>query len=72
MPLICPSCKGKKQVAPLGGITKDCAYCKGIGWVSQESNKDETLKTFDSLQSSAVKMDKRSKEYRALKLAKKA
>lgn len=29
--LICHGCGGRKQVAPLGGMPKDCAICKGVG-----------------------------------------
>lgn len=30
--LTCSACGGRKQVAPLGGILKDCALCNGIGY----------------------------------------
>ena len=29
----CIECKGFKTVTPLGGITKQCPICKGIGYI---------------------------------------
>ena len=36
----CPSCNGKKKVAPLGFIEKDCNTCKGIGFINSTPYKE--------------------------------
>jgi hypothetical protein len=33
--LTCAACGGRKKVAPLGGILKDCAICNGVGYIEQ-------------------------------------
>lgn len=34
--MLCPGCRGKKTVAPLGAIEKQCSTCKGIGHVNDD------------------------------------
>jgi hypothetical protein len=33
--ILCQTCRGSKQVAPLGGIYKNCTNCQGVGFVTQ-------------------------------------
>jgi len=38
----CEVCAGRKKMAGLGGIVKDCANCKGVGWlVGEDATKSE-------------------------------
>lgn len=32
----CEMCNGRKQIAPLGGILKNCPTCQGVGFVQAE------------------------------------
>lgn len=66
----CNTCRGTKKVTGLGGMVKECATCKGVGFVKI----DEVLKVNTETQTQsfnddfdAKKIDKRSKEYKALK-----
>lgn len=48
----CPTCNGKKKVAPLGFIQKECPTCGGIGYTSKNEKlvnpkKDEELEIKD-------------------------
>lgn len=51
-PLVrCEVCAGRKKLAGLGGIVKDCANCKGVGWlVSDEATKSEAKRLEVQLQ----------------------
>lgn len=42
----CLRCNGSKKIAPMGGITKDCDACKGLGYVLAEPiTKADVAKT---------------------------
>ena len=36
MVMQCSVCRGRKQITGLGGMVKDCANCKGVGFVKEE------------------------------------
>ena len=42
MPVRCDECKGRKKVIGMGGISKACAACNGIGWINSEPEVVET------------------------------
>lgn len=60
----CSGCQGQKRVMGIGSLERDCAVCKGIGWLKL----DEALSLVDEAvvptNNVVVKIDKRSKEYR--------
>ncbi len=39
--ICCHGCGGRKLVAPLGGMMKDCAICNGIGYVLLTNDVNE-------------------------------
>lgn len=41
--LRCFQCKGKKKIAPLGFIRKECPSCHGMGFIVQSSNDDSKM-----------------------------
>jgi len=46
----CDKCNGRKKIAPLGFIEKECPACKGIGYIAEEntvSDKKEAVKSID-------------------------
>lgn len=43
--MLCPGCRGKKTVAPLGAIDKQCSTCKGIGHVNDDVMIETPIKT---------------------------
>lgn len=58
----CRRCEGRKTICALGGITKSCPECHGIGHVKAEEKVVETSSPDSKVVE--VKVDKRSKEYR--------
>ena len=45
----CPSCNGKKKVAPLGFIEKECNTCKGVGFIHSTPYKETSSAIKDVL-----------------------
>jgi phage FluMu protein Com len=41
--LRCVQCQGKKKIAPLGFIEKECPSCHGIGHIVQSSKDESTI-----------------------------
>lgn len=37
----CDACRGSGKMLALGNIKEKCPSCKGIGWVSKVTEKDE-------------------------------
>ena len=67
--IVCPSCNGRKHVNPLGGIIKNCAYCKGVGYtVEAASDATPSATTAQTCSNEAPKGDKRSKAYKQWKM----
>ena len=68
---LCTTCKGSKLIAPLGGITKKCELCSGVGYIELLNPLTLPIEpdSIDNVQSKpftilTTKLDKRSKEYR--------
>ena len=39
----CDCCDGRKQLVGLGGMTKDCGNCKGVGFVKSQTVLDTVV-----------------------------
>ena len=67
----CNTCRGTKKVTGLGGMVKECATCKGVGFVKIDEvlkvNTETQTQSFNDDFDASIKIDKRSKEYKALK-----
>lgn len=65
----CSKCRGQKQVKTMGGMSKQCDLCKGVGFAKKEIEaKPDAPVLLDDVEASnsdqIVKIDKRRKEHR--------
>ena len=40
----CDTCMGRKSITGLGGMTKSCPVCHGIGWLTKKNEPEQKQK----------------------------